>query len=219
VIKPIFGLAKASGALNPKSLATAYGPWSGIRSNHVISQSGSFWGSDGSSRSISSKEDRDLLLEIRSRSDLIVVDAATARLEKYRTPSLGPSLAIFSLSGNFEGIPAAEDQTAPVFLFSTSAHRINQEYSKNVHVQIIRKPFDGFLNWASSNGFASILLETGPTLTTLAFEAGIVGQSAITRTPNAASDAPQTLQNPFDKEAVLVSFAESEDANFSLWTH
>ena len=78
MIKPIFGLAKASGASEPKSLAAAYGNWSGIRSNHVITQSGKFSGSDGSSRSISSKEDRELLLEIRSRTDLILVDAPEA---------------------------------------------------------------------------------------------------------------------------------------------
>ena len=219
MIKPIFGLAKASGASEPKSLAAAYGNWSGIRSNHVITQSGKFSGSDGSSRSISTKEDRELLVEIRSQSDLIVVDAATARFEKYRTPSSGASLAIFSLSGNFEDIPVVEDQEAPVFLFSASADRINREDSKNVHVQIPGKPFDGFLTWANSNGFKSILLEAGPTLTALAFEAGIVRQSAVTRSPITSSDTPETQHNPFDKDAVLVSFAQSEDASFSLWTH
>jgi hypothetical protein len=56
-------------------------------------------------------------------------------------------------------------------------------------------------------------------LTALAFEAGIVRQSAVTRTPNASSDSPGDQQNPFDKDAVLVSFAQSEDASFSLWTH
>jgi riboflavin biosynthesis pyrimidine reductase len=219
VIKPIFGLAKASGASEPESLAAAYGNWSGIRSNHVITQSGEFFGSDGSSRSISTKEDRALLIEIRSQSDLIVVDAATARFEKYRTPSSGASLAIFSLSGNFEDIPVVEDQEAPVFLFSASADRINREDSKNVHVQIPGKPFDGFLTWANSNEFKSILLEAGPTLTALAFEAGIVRQSAVTRSPITSSDTPETQHNPFDKDAVLVSFAQSEDASFSLWTH
>ena len=219
MIQPIFGLAKATGASDPESLAAAYGTWSGIRSNHVISQSGSFWGSDGSSRSISSKEDRGLLLEIRSRSDLIVVDAATARLEQYRTPISGARLAIFSSSGNFTGIPAVEEQETPVFLFSISAEQLNSTSSKNVHVRIQPNPFEGFHSWANDNGFGSILLEAGPTLTAIAFKAGIVGQSAITRTPIATNDGPDTLQNPFDKEAVLVSFAQSEDASFSLWTH
>ena len=219
MIKPIFGLAKASGASEPKSLAAAYGNWSGVRSNHVITQSGKFSGSDGSSRSISSSEDRGLLLEIRSRSDLIVVDAATARLEQYRTPRSGARLAIFSLAGDFDGIPAIEDQPNPVFLFSSAAVTSEQTSSENVIVQIGSKPFDGFLNWANSNGFGSILLEAGPTLTALAFEAGVVGQSAITRTPIAASETPETQRNPFDGEAVLVSFAQSEDHSFSLWTH
>ena len=219
MIKPLFGIAKATDASDPKSLAAAYGAWSGIRSNHVISQSGSFWGSDGSSRSISSKEDRELLVEVRSRSDLIVVDAATARLEQYRTPSAGRRLAIFSLSGNFSGIPVVEDPETAVFLFSSSLEQLSSISSKNVHVQIQSDPFADFLKWANEKGFGSILLEAGPTLTAKAFEAGIVGQSAITRTPLATKDAPETLQNPFDKDAVLISLAQSEDASFSLWTH
>jgi riboflavin biosynthesis pyrimidine reductase len=219
VIKPLFGLAKATGASDPKSLAAAYGTWSGIRSNHVISQSGRFSGRDGSSRSISTKEDRDLLIEIRSRSDLIVVDAATARLEQYRTPSAGRRLAIFSLSGNFTGIPAVEEQDSPVFLFTSTGEQLSLISSKNVHVQIQSDPFADFLKWANKKGFGSILLEAGPTLTAKAFEAGIVGQSAITRTPVATTDAPEKLQNPFDKDAVLISLAQSEDASFSLWTH
>jgi riboflavin biosynthesis pyrimidine reductase len=219
VIEPIFGLAKATGASDPKSLAAAYGTWSGIRSNHVISQSGRFSGSDGSSRSVSTKEDRQLLIEIRSRSDLIVVDAATARLEKYRMPSSGARMAIFSISGNFTGIPAVEDTASSVFLFSSSGEQLNSSSSKNVHVQIQSDPFAEFQKWAHENGFGSILLETGPTLTARAFEAGIVGQSAITRTPIATTDAPESLENPFDKDAALVSFAQSEDASFSLWTH
>ena len=219
MIEPIFGLAKASGALDPKSLAAAYGPWSGIRSNHVITHSGQFSGSDGSSRSISSDEDRALLIEMRSHSDLIVVDAATARLEKYRAPRSGALLAIFSLSGNFEGIPAVDETEAQVFLFSASADRISQEDSKNVHVQIQGKPFEEFIGWAIFNGFGSILLEAGPTLTALAFEAGVVSQSAITRTAVAKIETPKAQQNPFDEDAVLVSFAQSEDASFSLWSH
>jgi hypothetical protein len=218
VIKPIFGLAKALGVSESKSLAAAYGPWSGIRSNHVVTQSGKFFGSDGLSRSISNNEDRALLIEMRSFSDLIVVDAATARLEKYRTPNSGASLAVFSQSGNFEGIPAVQDQK-PVFLFSASKERIWQTTSKNVYVEILGKPFGGFLSWADSLGFGSILLEAGPTLTALAFEAGIVRQSAITRTPVATTDTPETLKNPFDNQAVLISLAQSEDASFSLWTH
>jgi riboflavin biosynthesis pyrimidine reductase len=219
VIKPIFGLAEASGASDPKTLAAAYGDWSGIRSNHVITQTGKFSGSDGSSRSISNKEDRDLLLEIRSRSDLIVVDAATARLEQYRTPRSGARLAIFSSTGDFDGIPALSDQANPVFLFSSPAINTSRESSKSKHVQIGGKPFEGFQSWAYSNGFGSILLEAGPTLTRLAFEAGIVGQSAITRTQIAPSNTAETQQNPFDKHAVLVSFAQSDEASFSLWTH
>ena len=219
MINAVSGLAKSANATSAESLAASYGTWAGIRSNHVISADGSFAGIDGSSRSISTREDRELLLALRSRADLIVVDAVTARLEKYQTPSSGAALAIFSLSGRFEEIPAVEKPSGRVFLFSKTPNKRFSGTSEISPVAIGDEPFNGFLEWAKSQNFKSVLLEAGPTLTTRAFSASIVDQSAITRTPLCGAKDPASATNPFDSAAVLVSFAVSEDASFTLWTH
>ena len=219
MITAISGLAKVANATSAESLASSYGKWAGIRSNHVISADGNFAGIDGSSRSISTREDRELLVALRSRVDLIVVDAATARLEKYQTPSSGAALAIFSLSGRFDEIPAVEKPSGRVFLFSKTLSDRFSGRSDLAHVAIGDEPFNGFLDWAKDQNFESVLLEAGPTLTRYAFTASIVGQSAITRTPLSADKDPEASTNPFDSSALLVSFAVSEDASFSLWTH
>jgi riboflavin biosynthesis pyrimidine reductase len=219
VIQAVMGLAKDTQASDSESLAESYGSWAGIRSNHVVTMHGAFSGSDGSSRSISTKEDRELLLALRSRADLIVVDAATARLEKYRAPRSGAVLAIFSSSGEYDQIPAVEESSAPVFLFTQTRSERWPSSSNLIHVQTGVRPFEGLLSWATNQKLSSLLLETGPTLTRAAFEAGIVSQSAITRTPLSPLETPETARHPFDKEAKLLSMAVSENAAFSLWSH
>lgn len=219
MIQGLYGLAESAEAQNAEALAASYGTWSGIRTNHVIGEHGNFSGSDGSSRSISTQEDRELLLALRSRADLVVVDAATARLEKYRAPSSGAPLAIFSLSGSFDGIPAVDDATGRVFLFT---QKPNEKYLNSTNLTLVsidEQPFQGFLSWAAKNNFDSVLLEAGPTLTRHAFEAAVVEQSAITRTPLLSAEQQESETNPFDGQAVLLSKAASMDASFYLWSH
>ncbi len=219
MIQATFGLAQLANAVDVPSLANSYGAWTGVRSNHVLGSNGNFSGSDGSSRSISTPEDRDLLLALRSLADLIVVDAATARLEKYRAPRSKVSLAVFSSSGDFADIPAVENSEQPIYLFSSNTSPRHPSNPNVVVVPINAQPFDGFLKWAKSLSIEAILLEAGPTLTVKAFEAGIVRQSAITRTGSSLETNPAQIENPFDSEAKLVSLALTSGASFSLWSH
>jgi riboflavin biosynthesis pyrimidine reductase len=219
VILATYGYAQEANATDAESLADSYGAWTGIRSNHVLSSTGSFAGSDGSSRSISTKEDRELLLALRARADLIVVDAATARLEQYRAPKSKTALAIFSLSGDFSGIPAVASSETPIYLFTGNSSPLLPENNYADVVPISPEPFESFLEWANSLSFYSILLEAGPTLTTKAIKANVVRQSAITRTGPSANSDPMQLANPFDSNAQLVSFAQADGASFSLWNH
>jgi riboflavin biosynthesis pyrimidine reductase len=80
-------------------------------------------------------------------------------------------------------------------------------------------PFEGFLEWANALLFNSILLEAGPTLTAKAVEAGIVRQSAVTRTGESVSADPMLMTNPFDSQAKLASLAHAAGASFTLWNH
>jgi riboflavin biosynthesis pyrimidine reductase len=218
MLEPAFGLALAEQTTEIASLARAYGPWIGIRSNHVINQGTHFAGPDGSSRSISTPEDRELLLTLRRQADLIIVDAQTARLEKYRSPSSGAKLAVFSKTGDFSEIPAVESPTNQVFTFST-AQKIAKNSELVSHTKIGPEPFSAFADWARELGFVSILLEAGPKLTRVAFEAKIVSQSAVTFTPRLEESIPDEIGNPFDVTARLLSLAHSENASFTLWQH
>jgi riboflavin biosynthesis pyrimidine reductase len=219
VIQATFGLALSANAVDVPTLEASYDSWIGVRSNHVLDSNGSFFGIDGSSRSISTPEDRDLLLALRSRADLIVVDAATARLEQYRAPKSKVSLAIFSSSGDFTNIPAVKTSKQPIYLFSNNRSTRNPSNPNLVFVPIDQRPFDGFLEWAKSHSMDSILLEAGPNLTAKAFDAEIVRQSAITRTGESPVSDPELMTHPFDSEATLVSLALGPGASFSLWHH
>jgi riboflavin biosynthesis pyrimidine reductase len=219
VIQATFGLAQSANAQDVASLANSYGSWVGVRSNHVLDSNGRFSGVDGSSRSISNKEDRELLIALRKNADLIVVDAATARLEQYRAPTSKPALAIFSSSGDFTNIPAVEASQLPIYLFSGKSLPNHPTNPNATIVPLTHAPFEGFLEWAKSHSFDAILLEAGPTLTTKAFAAGIVRQSAITRTGVSSKIDPKLLPNPFDPKAKLISLATSSTTSFSLWSH
>lgn len=217
MIKAVSGLSLSTSASTPSELAQSYGSWDGIRTNHVINSTGSFFDANGSSRGISTTEDLELLIELRKHSDLLIVDAATARLEKYRKTSFA-HLAIVSATGNFEGIPAAKSLSG-VTLFSPLGTDVLGRGATE-HVQISPdEPFRGILDWATLTQMNSLLLESGPTLTRLAFESNCVTQSAITITPGLPSGVDAVDMNPFSKKGQLISVATGEGAIFTLWSY
>ena len=217
MIAALSGLALSSQVNSVEELARSYGSWSGIRTNHVVSASGSFFDESGSSRGLSTKEDLALLLAIRRQADLVIVDATTARNEQYRKLS-SAHLAIVSASGNFQSIPAASS-TSEVTLFSPSAPISDSEIEIE-HVTIDpAEPFVALLAWANQMKFSSLLLEAGPTLTRVCFATSQVAQSAITLTPRLSIDQIKPPLNPFSQAGSLVSLAESDDATFALWSY
>jgi riboflavin biosynthesis pyrimidine reductase len=216
MITPVSGLALAGEATDTAKLANSYQPWRGIRTNHVISSSGSFVDQFGSSRGISTTEDLALLIELRKLADLVVVDAATARNEKYKRLSHA-HLAIVSASGDFTSIPATS-ATDKVTLFSESKPTV--ETAGVDHHQIASDdPFSQILLWAMGLGMSSILVEAGPSLTKICFETTKVSQSAITFTPKLPRNAVNRSMNPFSPSGELVSLAESTNASFTLWSY
>jgi len=211
------GLALTSQVSDASGLAKSYGTWSGIRTNHVVSASGSFIDESGSSRGLSTAEDLELLLALRKGADLVIVDAATARNEKYGKLS-SAHLAIISASGSFEGIPAINASTG-VTLFSPAQPSMNAN-STLEHFSINSvDPFEAVIEWSSKMQLKSLLLEAGPTLTRIAFSTKAVSQSAITITPRVPIESLTPQWNPFSSQGELVSVAESEDACFTLWSY
>jgi hypothetical protein len=217
MLRPLSGRALESKTENISELADCYGGWIGIRSNHVITKTGSFTDSAGSTRGISTKEDLELLLALRERADLLVVDASTARIESYKALKHTP-MAIFSASGNFVDIPAASGSN--VFLLTPSdLHGDNPELQTRLVSTTIDNPFGTLIAWAKTSGYESILLETGASMTKMAFELGLVEQSAITFTPQLMASELESFTNPFDSSAICLSLAETDTASFSFWQH
>jgi riboflavin biosynthesis pyrimidine reductase len=217
MIAGVSGLALSSGVTNEEELAQSYGPWSGIRTNHVVSQSGSFFDESGSSRGLSTAEDLKLLLALRKQADLVIVDAATARNEQYRKLST-TQLAIVSSTGNFESIPATSASSG-VTLFSPAEPIVSGAFALEHVVIEEANPLAALVEWASKGELDALLLEAGPTLTRIAFDASVVRQSAITITPQVSLESLIPQWNPFSSKGKLVSLAESTDASFSLWSY
>ena len=217
MIEAVSGLALEASVNNPHELAESYGPWTGIRTNHVINSAGSFFDDNGSSRGISTKEDFELLIELRKLSDLVIVDGATARNEQYRKLS-STHLAIVSYSGDFTGIPAASATTG-VTLFSPVSPASNAGGPAENFMITTGNPFRDILDWAYSQQMNSLLLESGPTLTKLAFESNLVSQSAITVTPELPPGRQPEEINPFSNGGQLKSVARADGAIFTLWSY
>jgi riboflavin biosynthesis pyrimidine reductase len=217
MIAALSGLALSNQVSTGEELAKSYGSWDGIRTNHVVSSSGSFFDESGSSRGLSTKEDLALLLALRKQADLVIVDAATARHEQYKELSYS-HLAIVSATGDFQSIPAASATTG-VTLFSPNDPTRDGD-SQLEHVAIDpAEPFVALLDWAKRMKMESLLLEAGPTLTKLCFATSQVAQSAITITPRLALESLTPQWNPFSDSGSLVSLAESEAATFTLWNY
>jgi hypothetical protein len=218
MISPAYGLALEANATDALALAKCYGAWEGICSNHVITPAGEFAGPDGSSRSISSEADRKLLIALRSLADVIVVDAATARREKYRLPSSGKSLVVFSSSGIFTGIPALEAPSDSCFLFSPKQPMDFPE-RQYVPIRNLENPFQDLSQWAKTKSLPALLLEAGPTLSKTAFNNKLVSFSALTISERYQDLDALANSHPFDASALLVSLAHSNEATFTYWTH
>lgn len=218
MISPAYGLALAAAAATPQALADCYGPWVGIRSNHVITAAGNFSGADGSSRSISSPSDKQLLVALRAKADLVVVDAATARREHYKLPSSGAALAIVSLSGEFSEVPAVENYPKLCILVSPTAPA-NYQGARHVPIHDFRNPLQQLSEWAVKEGLAAVLLEAGPRLSQIVFENGLVSHSALTITETIPDLDLMSRVHPFDKSARLLSVAHSEQESFTYWMH
>jgi riboflavin biosynthesis pyrimidine reductase len=216
MITALSGLALSNQVSTAQELAKNYGSWDGIRTNHVISSTGSFFDEAGSSRGLSTREDLELLLALRRQADLVIVDAATARNEQYKKLS-SSHLAIVSASGNFNSIPAATPSSGATLFGPSNSSR---DDSKLEHVVIHpSEPFAALLDWARQMNMKALLLEAGPTLTKVCFATTHVAQSAITITPRVSPGSLTPKWNPFSDSGSLVSLAESEDATFTLWAY
>lgn len=212
MITPVSGTALTAKASTIQELAESYGKWTGIRTNHVMGKSGDLIGPDGSSRSLSTVDDLELMLALRTQAEVLVVDAKTARQERYAVPKGALILVIASDSGNFDEIPACESYHPRVL-------KAGPSLAGEQGIKTGSNPWPAILDHFYSNGLSSLLCESGPTLTKMAFESGLVSQSALTVTPAVEDSAVRASIHPFDGVANLQSLAQSPEATFTFWRH
>ncbi|MFM6963915.1 MAG: hypothetical protein ACKOWJ_06640 [Micrococcales bacterium] len=78
-------------------------PFEGFRLAMVLGQDGATRGPDGTSKTLSNPNDRDLLMTLRRQADVVITDAVTATAEKYRASKLVP-IEIWSRTGKWPAI-------------------------------------------------------------------------------------------------------------------
>lgn len=87
----------------------------GWRANFVVNLEGEFIDSNGSSRGVSSPEDRLLLIHLRKMSDVVLVSAKSASLESLSSTKAS-TLAIVAGSGPIPRIPALGEENSVLLL-------------------------------------------------------------------------------------------------------
>lgn len=169
----------------------AYKSLQGIRLNMVIGAGGSHTDDTGSSRGLSNNNDRELLVHLRSLSDVIVTGGNTARKERYRARKAG-SLAVVSHS-RFEHPGVISLKPPPgVAVASWVKAELNRR------------------------GFRQILLETGPELTNVFLAENLIDEACITL-PSARLDDLHSSEIHLSKFLTLHSSELVEGTLFTVW--
>jgi len=189
-----------------------------VISNHVMDSTGDFEDSSGSSRGISTESDKQLLLKLRSLADAVIVDAATARSENYRSIA-GKKLIIVSQSGDFRDIPAVRTGTGVILATSANIITDSEVSGKHLgHRLPSGNPFVAFSELLQDLGLQRSVLEAGVTLSKLAFEAKLVDRAALTISHQPKQPSFEQLSHPLWPDGKMVSLAEDDSATFTLWT-
>lgn len=150
-------------------LLESYEPLAGLRANFVVNLAGDFQDASGSSRGISSPEDRQLLIHLRRLSDLVLVSAETAAIEKLSSTK-ATTLAIVAGASAMADIPAlAPGSNSVVVLAAANASReVFLDQSATAQLTLVQNetrdkisPAE-LLEACESLGFDSLLSEFGP---------------------------------------------------------
>jgi riboflavin biosynthesis pyrimidine reductase len=162
-----------------------------LRLNLVGTLSGSATGPDGTSDSITSPIDRKILRTIRSLADIVLVGAASVRVEGYFVPRRA-GLAVVSRTGDFSGhrITSKGDRGPLVVLCPAASVDRARATIGDPRAQILAVPDeDGSLSAPAilaalrSAGYASIVAEGGPEIAAHLIRGGVVDEVCLTTSP------------------------------------
>jgi riboflavin biosynthesis pyrimidine reductase len=166
-----------------------------VRVNMIVKPDGSVAGSDGTSGSLTTSDDRHLLRLLRSMTDVVIVGAETLRRERIPIPR-GIPLLVVSNSGNIDAHNAIFSpdcgelvvltpslETASTALGDTPHRVIDPGHPSPTAQEII--------DLCLAEGWKNILVEGGRQVATMFAEAGVVDDLCLTLT-----GAPLTEDTP-----------------------
>lgn len=181
------------------------GEW--LRVNLVTSLTGAAAGADGTSDSLSNAVDRQVLGVLRELADVVLVGAASVRLEGYRVPKRS-RLAVVTTSGDLTGHRFEETDDAILVLCPVEAVDTVQRTLHGLRPEIVVLPTTlagitaaDLLGALRERGLLSVVCEGGPDLVARLLRAGAVDELCLTTAATAT---------PVQVPAFADGFADTE---------
>ena len=187
----------------------------GLRFNYVISAKNS----EGSESNLSTSDvDRKLLRFIRSQSDLIVTTGVTARKENLSPSKFAPMLVITSSNEDFDFPAVQNESTWPVY----TTQKLGTQYSNPNAIAIGRTGTtvgDFLTSFMDANGYESVALETGLSVTKQLIKENLISEICLTVTNcstrfDADVEAKQFLSDLGVGEVRTIQVLRSQDSWF-----
>jgi riboflavin biosynthesis pyrimidine reductase len=157
-----------------------------VRVNMIVSPDGSIAGSDGTSGTLTSAEDRRLLRLVRSMADAVIIGAETLRQERIPVPR-GIPLVVLSRSGNIaaENIVAGPESGDLVVMTpspETASRTLRDTPHRIIPLSEPTPSADKVIDLCRAEGWQNILVEGGQNVATFFAEAGLVDDLCLTLT-------------------------------------
>ncbi|MFG6445637.1 dihydrofolate reductase family protein [Microbacterium sp. P06] len=159
-----------------------------VRLNMITTVTGAAAGTDGTSETLSSRVDRQILGVIRAAADVVVVGAATVRAEGYLLPRAA-RLAVVTVTGDLSG--HRFDDGGASLLLVCPADRADEVRARAAlpAAQIVPVPGGDDLEPAeiiaqlAALGLRRLVCEGGPTLAGRFASAGVIDEYCVTVAP------------------------------------
>ncbi|MGN0063600.1 MAG: dihydrofolate reductase family protein [Nocardioides sp.] len=194
--------------LSDADLVEAYAPprlpW--FRMNFVSTVDGAAQGSDGLSGGINNEADKRAYDALRSRADVVVVGAGTARAEEYGVPDV--PIVVVTRSGvvptKLLGAPAGRVLLATVATSPGLASALDELGEGNVLVcGVERVDLGDLVAQLADRGFGELLCEGGPSLFADALAAGVVDELCLSLVPRVVAGERKRITDGPDVDATL----------------
>jgi riboflavin biosynthesis pyrimidine reductase len=202
--------------------AWPHGWW--VRAMMLHTLDGAYFGPDGGSKSLSNPRDRDVLLEVRRLADVVLVGAATIRVERYKPMLTNTVVAIVSpsldlpweepLFGESTHAPIVFTQSEAISEKSNSAAlklAMHMQDQNKVQVVHLDDPAIDSLTYLREQGHQRIVCEGGPRLLESVFP--YVDELDLTTAPFLVGTEPVGIQDAQARELA----AKLTNWNLAQW--